>query len=91
MNISLDFDGTYTEDPQLWDAWIKNALSRRHNVFLITMRHETEANAAIKKLGTTIPLIFTGRRAKQAFVNQIGLHIDVWIDDNPHWILQDSI
>ena len=44
MRIALDYDGTYTADPDLWDKFI-NSCRDKH---------------------------------------------DVWIDDNPEWIFQDS-
>lgn len=91
MNISLDYDGTYTEDTEAWNTFIELFLSNGHNIFLVTMRFPTEANRDIKNLSEKISIIFTSRQAKKAFVESQGIEIDVWIDDNPAWIYSDSI
>lgn len=54
------------------------------------MRHPHEANRAMKDLAKKIPVVCTGRQAKQAFAAAQGININVWIDDNPLWILTDS-
>ena len=91
MNIALDYDGTYTEDKELWDLFIEKSLDNGHKVFLVTMRYPEEINSDIKELSKKIDVIFTSRKAKQVAVGLLNLEIDVWIDDNPHWILEDSI
>jgi len=35
-------------------------------------------------------VVFTGRQAKRAFAEALGIFPDVWIDDNPHWIGEDA-
>lgn len=90
MNIALDFDGTFTEDPLLWSLFIAQALQNKHTVMIVTMRYEHEVNRPLKDLANTIPVIFTGRLAKKLFMKNKGIDIDVWIDDNPHFILMDA-
>ncbi|AQQ43259.1 hypothetical protein [Burkholderia cenocepacia] len=90
MNIALDFDGTFTEDPEAWHVFIDLFKNKGHSIFLITMRHPHEANRAMKDLAKKIPVVCTGRQAKQAFAAAQGININVWIDDNPLWILTDS-
>ncbi len=83
MRIALDYDKTYTEDPTLWDAFVAMAQARGHEVHIVTMRHDNAQEALI---GMPVEVIYTGRQAK------ISVHrADVWIDDSPHWILQDSL
>lgn len=90
MNISLDFDGTYTEDPERWNQFIDIFLEAGHSVQVITMRHENQANRAMKDLAKKIPVHFTGHKAKLPYAIEHGIHIDVWIDDNPMWIYKDA-
>lgn len=85
MNIALDYDGTYTEDPVLWDAFIQRAVEHGHQVTCVTMRHGLH-----EKVEIGCPVIYTDRKAKGEFVTLLGLKIDVWIDDAPHWIFQDA-
>jgi hypothetical protein len=34
MILAIDFDETYTRDPDLWDGLLAAALARGHRVFL---------------------------------------------------------
>lgn len=79
MRISLDHDGTYSEDPVLWDAFIALAQSRGHEVVCVTMRHPHES------VKMPIKVIYTCRQAKANHYQA-----DVWIDDAPHWVYSDS-
>lgn len=92
MNIALDYDGTYTEDPDLWNTFLENCKKRGHNVYLVTMRFPEEENDIIKlRIRKRVKdVIFTSRKAKMEYVNNLNLNINVWIDDNPMWIFQDS-
>lgn len=91
MNISLDFDGTYTRDPDAWDQFIDLMQSQGHNVYLVTMRYRSEANVVYERLQKRVDGIFcTGRRAKRSFMYEAGIDINVWIDDEPSFILMDA-
>lgn len=90
MIIALDFDQTYTEDPVLFTQFAAMARKAGHTVVVATMRHPAEGGDVRKELGW-LPIYFTGRKAKRAFLAAEGVHPDVWIDDNPAWIYQDAI
>lgn len=91
MNIGLDFDKTYTLDPELWNAFIVAARARGHQVICVTMRYHQEGDDVRMMLGDLVDdIIFTKRKAKSPYVDNRGLQIDVWIDDSPHWILLDA-
>ena len=81
MKIALDYDGTFTEDPVLWKKFVALAESRGHEVICVTMRYPHEP------VPVEVPcrVIYTSRKAKAIAVN-----MDVWIDDSPRWLLQDS-
>jgi hypothetical protein len=80
MVIALDYDGTYTADPPLWDAFIQSAQARGHTVKIVTMRFASE-----EIVNPPVEVIYTSRNAKSAYLKP-----DIWIDDSPHWIHQDS-
>jgi predicted peptidase len=92
LNVSLDFDGTYTEDPQLWNTLIDAAKLSGHTVYGVTMRYPAECrgHVLIEEFALRTKLITTSRKAKKAFVQQLGIHIDVWIDDRPDFIFNDA-
>lgn len=89
MRLALDFDATYTLDPDFWDEFIGNAEAVGHKVILATYRHEVhDAHPLIDAL--TIPVYFTDGQAKKPFLEKLGIVVDVWIDDRPMTIIEDS-
>lgn len=85
MIIALDYDGTYTADPSLWDNFCADAKRSGHTVIVVTMRHKSEPI----KVGE-LDVYYTGRSAKRAFVNALGIQPSIWIDDMPDFILHGS-
>ena len=87
MIIALDYDGTYTADPKLWNAFIKNAFENGHDVFCVTTR-----NPATELIDTFIPMrvFYTNRQAKMAYCKDHNIKVDVWIDDKPELISNDA-
>ena len=81
MLIALDYDKTYTADPALWDDFIQSAQNRGHMIKIVTMRRPNEVIAY-----APVEVIYTSRKAKSAFCDA-----DIWIDDSPSWIFQDSL
>jgi len=90
MIIALDFDGTYTEDPEFWNLVIAAAACRSHEVIVATMRHDHEMEGERQKLerAGVSRVICTGRKAKMRFLEERGIRPDVWIDDQPMFLFQ---
>ena len=89
MLLALDYDETYTRDPIFWDMVIELAKKRGHTFICATMRHEHEGQEIIQDLQHKVEkIIFTGRKAKFAFVNEAGYYPSIWIDDMPHFLFQ---
>lgn len=87
MILALDYDDTYTRDPDFWNKFIQLAQSKGHLVVCITMRNSSEID---KEKFPEITIITTNRRAKWLYVIENGIQIDVWIDDNPWFLLNDG-
>lgn len=90
MIIAIDYDDTYTADPSMWDQIIERFAAWGHVVHLVTCRRDTEENRA-EVCVEGIPRhrhIFTGLAAKKWFMEQRGIRVDVWIDDNPESIIR---
>ena len=88
MNISVDFDDTYTRDPTMWDLFIELAKHSGHTVYCVTMRQNKgiDRTEVIDSIGRRIGennCIFTDGLAKSKFCFDKGICIDVWIDDMP--------
>jgi hypothetical protein len=90
ITISLDYDGTYTLMPDYWLKFIREAPTNV-KIYCITMRHESERNSMDPRLLDLVDVIFTGRKTKRRFVESLGIHVHIWIDDMPDFIVTDSL
>jgi hypothetical protein len=90
MQIALDYDGTVTLDETGWLEFVDMMRQRGHHVIVVTMRHEHEPLQMIAPKTGEVPVVYTGRKAKQDFCAKMGVFFDVWIDDNPNFILLDA-
>lgn len=83
LKIGLDYDQTYTADPELWDTLINVAVMRGHEVTFVTYRNPDSYNADIicdtQRLG--VKVIYTAGMQKSRFYKA-----DIWIDDSPETI-----
>lgn len=87
IRFSLDYDDTYTKDPDLWLEFIKLLRSKGHNVLVVTMRAESD-NDMDPRLLETARVIFTDGNQKLPFLQNQGIDIDIWIDDRPDYIVR---
>ena len=84
MKIALDYDETYTADPNFWFAFVKLAKLNGHTVTFVTYRYELNEGASlnedIKKVAKSldIDVVFTNGKQKAGLFNA-----DIWIDDEP--------
>jgi len=86
LRIALDYDGTYTADSELWDAFIALARARGHLVLCVSCRRPTAEN--YEECKVPVPIHFTSLAAKDWHMKQRGLPIDIWIDDEPRAITE---
>lgn len=93
MNIALDYDGTYTNEPNMWLRFVLDAQSHGHNVYIVTMRYPSETNPLqfderLRALGCRV--IATSRKAKRPACQEAGVKIHIWVDDNPEAVYKDA-
>ena len=86
--IALDFDGTYTADPALWQGFARDALWQGHRVVVVSCRTESSENRRtirqrLGALGTSVPIMLTSHRPKRMCAQLAGYDVDIWIDDQP--------
>jgi len=92
MNLSLDYDNTYTRDPVFWDTFIESCNAHGHIVYCVTMRTPAEGVSVIEDLQSKVKeIIFTSRKNKHDVCFAKGISIDVWIDDIPFFVNHDAI
>lgn len=88
MIIALDYDDTYTADPDLWDSFIENAVNSGHRVIVVTCRRDTREN----RDECRVPDIawndhfFTNLSPKRWYMEDKEISVDIWIDDLPESI-----
>lgn len=90
MNVSLDFDDTYTRDPEFWNAFIVSIRKRGHNVYLVTARTPEQGQIIHDTVGKIIGAencFFTSMQGKKKYMWAQKIRIDVWIDDMPEMIV----
>jgi hypothetical protein len=94
--IALDFDRTFTGDRVLWAGFISSAVARGHKVYIVTARSNKPENTRViaQSFGSLYPLlvgvIYTNHQPKRAFMEQLNIHVDWWIDDIPETIGETS-
>lgn len=79
--IGLDYDNTYSDDPELFEGFISAAQKRGHQVFIVTARGP-EMPVPVK----SCEVFYTDGATKAPFMREQGLDIDIWIDDWPEII-----
>lgn len=93
MKIALDFDGTFTADPQLWLTFIIAAEDAGHEVRIVTMRCAVKDGINWMAVGFTDPpakVVWCDGHAKREWCRQIGWEPDIWIDDDPYSLVHGS-
>lgn len=83
MNIAIDYDETYTCDPDVWNQIINIFQQNNHKVYCVTKRYVELADDIREAID--IPIIYATKSKLEA-VRKNGIKIDVWIDDKPQSI-----
>ena len=83
LTFAIDFDDTFSADPELWHILVSIIKLRRHECILITNRPEDMGNDVRAEVGDIMPIIFAGVWSKRSAAHNAGYNIDIWIDDSP--------
>ena len=85
MIIALDYDNTYSLDPNTWNAFISLFQANGHRVIGVTLRSKCPDNS----FPVGLEVICCAYKAKRQACLLAGAKIDVWIDDQPEFIEKD--
>lgn len=91
--FAIDYDDTFSKDPELWSGFISMANKAGSRVVCVTGRNDSQANRAElkSKLPTGVEVYFAGSKSKREYMKSIGIEsIDVWIDDKPERVVAGS-
>lgn len=89
MLLGLDYDNTYTVDPEGWNAVIDLLRARGHSWVCVTGRHAPPSPMAadvVESLHSKMPIVFAGMKFKREAAKEAGFDVEVWIDDCPAMI-----
>lgn len=86
MTIALDFDNTYSLHPLVWNDVIDQFQRSGFRVIMVTDRSAQHENSdlyrAVKFSGIS-EVFFTDNQPKKPFLAVLGIHPNIWIDDDP--------
>lgn len=87
--FGIDFDNTWSADPDLLALFVESLRTRGHSAVIVTGRSDVgmfgiEVQRAVESLG--IPIVFAARRWKRAAALEEGFKVDIWMDDMPEYI-----
>lgn len=91
--FGIDYDGTWTADPELFREFVVLLLARGHRAVIVTSRDDRPmitdpsrhwGDEVRKAVCGLIPIVFAGLdRRKDEAARAAGHAVDVWIDDRP--------
>lgn len=88
LTIAIDFDNTFTADPDLWSTFIASAQQHGHTVICVSARrnelsHRQELAFALPE---RVPILLSYGEPKRMYAAKQGYVVDIWIDDCPEAI-----
>lgn len=94
MKIALDYDGTYNTNRKFWNDFCQLTREWGHQVYIVTARSPHKDRIPIDRL-PPLELIENiiycdGIAKKWHLHHHYDLDIDIWIDDRPDNILNNS-
>lgn len=90
MKIALDYDMTYSADPEMWSNFCINATDRGHEVWIVTSRDD-RYDYLDNFHPPTAGIIYCRGVAKKWFCHHFPrIDFDIWIDDKPESLFENS-
>ena len=88
--IGIDFDDTITTNPVMWTQIVNIFTKAKCKVYIVTYREANWNNMDITRFVSTCDIedvIYTNCKAKSPYCSNLGIDIDIWIDDMPFAIV----
>ncbi len=86
MLLGLDYDHTYSVDPEGWNAVVKLLEARGHRFVCVTSRAFPPGRHDDREPVPPMPVVCSGHIFKRKAALAAGFPVDVWIDDCPSTI-----
>lgn len=86
ITFGLDYDDTFTADPDLWRQFVSDALRRGHAVVCVTGRRQPPDFSREPRLPSNVAIVCAGPEFKRHAAAKAGHNVNIWIDDMPGMI-----
>ena len=84
LTIAIDFDHTWSADPNLFGIFAYNATKKGHTVIIATARDADHDNNDLNRVvPERIPRVFSNGGFKREACRRAGYTVNIWIDDTP--------
>jgi hypothetical protein len=90
-NFAFDIDGTWDADPELFCLFAKALQNNGHSVWIVTGAKELASDKRVALQLQWFPVVCTSGYSKKHHCDAIGIHIDIWIDNDPASITSQFI
>lgn len=81
MKVAIDFDNTFTANPNAWKKVIEILEASGATVICISSRFPN-----VPIWGIPVPIYYSCGQLKWEFAHERGIEVDIWIDDIPSCI-----
>lgn len=89
--IGVDFDETISDNPEGWLRVLQLFEKIGYHVVIVTWRKPTEWPTDLDFLvDRGFKVYYTSRQAKKQYMEQQGIKVSIWCDDNPFAILHSQ-
>lgn len=89
MKIGIDYDNTFSEDPEMFRKFIDLLQEYGHEAVIVTQRPSTVWNKDLEEdIQDKIEVVYAGEGWKCHAAVNAGHSIDVWMDDNPQCVAE---
>ena len=89
MLIAIDYDDTWSADPEMWNEIVRIMEHAGHSVIIATSRRHWSDDMERGRIPSHLTIVYCGNNFKEHEVElQTGCVVDIWIDDMPGMIQQ---
>lgn len=81
--IALDYDDTFTADPEMWLDFMIYAENHGHTIIIVTWRSD---KTPVENIPNRIKICYTNHQQKRQWCKIRGIEPTIWIDDKPEGI-----
>lgn len=91
MTFGIDIDGTWDKDPSLFIQFFNLMRHRGHTAVIVTGAQHPREKIIRLRIPEDILIVCTHGRLKEDACRELGINVDVWIDNEPGTIQRCKI